>query len=288
MKKKLVMLFLVINVIASCTTVKASSKMRNLSTDTITSENNPTEISYLYDNPESSISPEELSEYLGLEAGKTYLTEDILNYICQSDFENIYEELQIFINTTDNLNVDLINQKAAELLTYASEANKKTKRLPELYDHLNSEEKKLVALYPGHAVVVYSCSKKALSESQRIYNNNVNALTNGNGDAFRHAFWNVLMTVNFSFQQTYVDVNVGANIAKLFADAHESESSGLPKEMDLYNNMVGRNIARNQFDGTWFPSESSLSNIVLSEVKNGKMKRISNGRLCATDSKMNW
>lgn len=135
------MLFLVINVIASCTTVKASSKMRNLSTDPITSENNPTEISYLYDNPESSISPEELSEYLGLEAGKTYLTEDILNYICQSDFENIYEELQIFINTTDNLNVDLINQKAAELLTYASEANKKTKRLPELYDHLNSEEK---------------------------------------------------------------------------------------------------------------------------------------------------
>lgn len=239
------------------------------------------------------ITTDELSEILGLEPNKIYITADYLKYLKSSDFEEADIELDEYSLNNPNLTLDELNQKAADILINKSNQNKNTystyKYLPESFYDLNPEEVLLVGLYPKHALGVYSCSTKALSESQRLYNNNSATLVDGNGDAFRHAYWNVLMVKDFIGLE--LTIGRATSVAQLFADAHETASSGTPKEMDLYNNMVGRNIATEQYEGWFsFPSDSSLSSTVLQEVKNGRMRRISkvDGKIYATDSRLDW
>ncbi|UJR28970.1 hypothetical protein I4U23_010188 [Adineta vaga] len=57
-------------------------------------------------------------------------------------------------------------------------------------------------------------------------------LHNGIGDAFRHCYWNALMTLS-----------IGRNQAKKVADLHEDNNTTGPlteREMDLRNNEIGR------------------------------------------------
>ncbi|HYH81121.1 MAG TPA: hypothetical protein VEX86_15065 [Longimicrobium sp.] len=62
-----------------------------------------------------------------------------------------------------------------------------------------------------------------------------NTLLDGTGDAFRHAYWNVLMAKTFSVEW-----------AREWATAHESETpEGNQKNMELNNNEVGRNLVSN-------------------------------------------
>jgi hypothetical protein len=61
-----------------------------------------------------------------------------------------------------------------------------------------------------------------------------NTLHNGIGDAFRHCYWNALMTIS-----------VGRNSAKKIADLHEDNNPTGPigeREMDLKNNEIGRQV----------------------------------------------
>ena len=60
--------------------------------------------------------------------------------------------------------------------------------------------------------------------------------------------------------------SIGKEAAKAWADAHETESFGVDKEMDLYNNSVGRGI---EVDGK---SDEQIAKSVKSKVKNGKCK----------------
>ncbi|ORX92095.1 hypothetical protein K493DRAFT_226522, partial [Basidiobolus meristosporus CBS 931.73] len=55
----------------------------------------------------------------------------------------------------------------------------------------------------------------------------------GKGDAFRHCYWNALMTIRF-----------GADQAQKVADSHEDNGNNLSAEskMDLFNNAQGREI----------------------------------------------
>ena len=59
---------------------------------------------------------------------------------------------------------------------------------------------------------------------------------NDPADAFRHAYWNMLLTQEF-----------GSDFARSFTNAHETGFSYIPNReeafMDLYNNGVGRDIA---------------------------------------------
>jgi hypothetical protein len=80
----------------------------------------------------------------------------------------------------------------------------------------------------------------------------------GHRDAFRHAYWNALMTKEF-----------GAEWTKQYATAHE----GLPgnpsnrEAMDLYNNEVGRQIALSNPNAT----PEQLADLVEQAVKDGKL-----------------
>ena len=80
----------------------------------------------------------------------------------------------------------------------------------------------------------------------------------GHRDAFRHAYWNALLTQQYGEQWT-----------KAFTTAHE----GLPgnaanrESMDLYNNEVGRSIGANNKNAT----PEQLANLVEQSLNQGKL-----------------
>lgn len=75
---------------------------------------------------------------------------------------------------------------AVELLTQIVEEKEgiQTFGLPETYDRLNSEEKKLVVLHPAEALTVYAMSTRA-TQLAITYFTDGNA-DNNNGNAFKH------------------------------------------------------------------------------------------------------
>lgn len=99
-------------------------------------------------------------------------------------------------------------------------------------------------------------------------------LTDGHADAFRHAYWNALMTQRY-----------GEEWAREFATAHERNPSShhVPVGMDLHNNEVGRNIAQANPDA----SPEELANLVEQAVKDGKMVVIDKNDTLVSSNELN-
>lgn len=131
------------------------------------------------------------------------------------------------------------------------------------YNSLNPAERKLALKHPVQAVKVYNAGNTATSKTIEVY------VKNGwqdNSDAFRHCLWNALMKQS-----------IGLSAAEQWATAHEYNSSGIDKTMDLHNNRVGRSI---NVSGK---SLSSIVSVVKSKVRNGYCKRIVKGKLVSTN-----
>ncbi len=70
--------------------------------------------------------------------------------------------------------------------------------------------------------------------------------------------------------------------AEAWANAHEKGSTNeLDIEMDLYNNAQGRKVFTDLKSSN--PTDSELEKEVLKRVSQGKLKRIVNGKLVATN-----
>lgn len=133
---------------------------------------------------------------------------------------------------------------------------------------VTKEELKLVALHPIDATKVLNNSKVASNETFNLYHHSTHYL--GNGDAFRHAYWNALNVKS-----------VGITRAAQFANAHESETkNGVDKDMDLRNNDRGRAIGQDNR----YASDSAIKQKIITAVNNGGLWRVVNGRLVKTDS----
>lgn len=100
----------------------------------------------------------------------------------------------------------------------------------------------------------FKCSKtKGISShaAQRARSHFPDGLHYGRGDAFRHAYWNAVMTKEID--ETW---------ARKFATAHESETpAGNDRTMDLRNNGVGRGVGRRG------GSRATMANRVASKVR---------------------
>jgi hypothetical protein len=84
--------------------------------------------------------------------------------------------------------------------------------------------------------------------------------SDGHQDAFRHAFWNILLAKSSSF---------GKDWAEKFTTAHEGRS-GNPaarEAMDLYNNEVGRSIYQKNPE----KSEGELSELLKEAINKGEL-----------------
>lgn len=181
---------------------------------------------------------------------------------------NIYEtNLSKGIELTDN-----------EILTLLVKKINDKENQPSTYDYnilgknATKEELLLVVKYPTQSVKIFNNSSTASNTASSLYK--AETLYLGNGDAFRHAYWNALNLKS-----------VGADIAKAFANAHESETpEGNDKTMDLRNNTVGRNIGRIYSNS----SNATIKNKVIEAVNQGRLYRLYNNnikeKLITTDS----
>ena len=130
-------------------------------------------------------------------------------------------------------------------------------------NNLNPAERKLAAKHLVQAVKVYNAGKQAESKTIEVYGKNGWL---DNSDAFRHCLWNALMKQS-----------IGVSAAEQWATAHEYDSRGLDRTMDLYNNRVGRSI---NVSGR---SLSSIVSLVKYKVRYGSYRRVVNGALVPTD-----
>jgi len=108
-----------------------------------------------------------------------------------------------------------------------------------------------IRLYPDPALF-----PKQAGTSNRDHN--VWAQNDGHRDAFRHAFWNALMTRNF-----------GEKFAQQFSTAHEGVpgNTATREAMDLKNNEVGRKIAASNPEA----SPNELAALIKEVVSSGQL-----------------
>ena len=102
-----------------------------------------------------------------------------------------------------------------------------------------------------NAYQVYKSKKEAEKASE-----NMPGQWNGTGDAYRHCVWNCEMAKK-----------IGQDEAKKFADAHEDEKNGNCYEttMDLHNNAIGRELAKN--------AETDCANACRQALNEGKLRK---------------
>lgn len=133
------------------------------------------------------------------------------------------------------------------------------------YEKLTAAEKALVKKYPTHAYTISRNKDLAIQETLAIFGSSGR---NDKSDAFRHAFFNAINRRDLGLDPLTLE-----NIAKLFSDAHESETPPQlekEKEMDLWNNAVGHIVGSVMFP--IFTSNSSLSTVVLDKLAIGELK----------------
>ena len=135
-----------------------------------------------------------------------------------------------------------------------------------LYQKLTSAERELILQHPIRSIIVFCASEDARVATEDFYGNPDSVLNNG--DAFRHAYWNALMTKRMN-----------KDIAKEFADAHEYGQTGIASQMDLLNNQIGRN------DGETYSSlnDGKLAFKIMVRVSEGNYWQIIDDNLVATD-----
>lgn len=188
-------------------------------------------------------------------ASSNIMFEDIIDELTSEDFVNIYLEVKND-ETFKELNLEQKNNyvKNKILKNYLLSKNRPNNNLitprslrshlPKEYKKLNNEEKKLVVRYPGEAILYYGASKVAEKETIRRFKANRG---DDASDAFRHTYWNALLVnllVISQIEGNYSDPDFkyAVTAAKRWTTAHEANSFGLAKQMDLYNNALGRSI----------------------------------------------
>ncbi len=131
------------------------------------------------------------------------------------------------------------------------------------FSSLNATERALALKHPIQALKVYQCANKATDATIAYYG--INGWQD-NSDAFRHCCWSALM--KSAMNESDADV---------WATAHEADSSGIDKEMDLFNNAVGRSI------DVADKSDSQIYEMVKAKVVDGNCRRIVDGDLVPTN-----
>jgi hypothetical protein len=130
---------------------------------------------------------------------------------------------------------------------------------------LNSAEEDLFWDNPWKAINSCYYALVAMNKTEDVFGYSG---TDDASDAFRHTYWNALMVRHIDYSWAYQ-----------WATAHEAESSGLPKTMDLWNNAKGRGIG----SANPYASDSTLSNLVVVALNSGdQLKKIVNNTLVYT------
>ena len=195
--------------------------------------------------------------------------EKVLNILDDELILELQDLIDTEISENPNITEDELNIKIMDNITqqYAAVPTPYS-YLPQYESSLNSAGKSLYASNPVKGTFALSCAINATNTANSLFVSD--ELYLGNGDAFRHAYWCGLITDGY-----------GASYAKQWGDAHESNTpAGIDKTMDLRNNQSGINIASG-ITGPYFAPRFSQE--LLSQISSGKLVRIVNNKLVATN-----
>ena len=180
-------------------------------------------------------------------------------FLDRDDIDVNQKDVFILERIEDSENYDIVNSSIIDSMYDQFDG---------FYKQLTDAEKTFIIKHPFLSTKMFLDAMTARDNTHLFYTNE-NRYSQDNADAFRHSYWNALMTKH-----------VGVEYAKEFADIHEENpnSQGIDKEMDLYNNEQGRNL------GIEFQNleDDELAKKVLSRVSFGHMKRIVNDALVST------
>lgn len=131
------------------------------------------------------------------------------------------------------------------------------------YKKLTYQERQWVKSHPFQAIEFKKNMQKAFIETNARFTDpatiqNPNPKLNTKADAFRHAYWCALNTLS-----------CGSTFAQEYGNAHESEVPSLlyqEKDMDVFNNSVGINIAISYWD------PNTIADVIYSKLLNGELK----------------
>ncbi|CAD5287905.1 putative RHS repeat-associated core domain-containing protein [Alteromonas sp. 38] len=156
--------------------------------------------------------------------------------------------------------------------SYAKDSHKLLMRLK---DRVSDEEWQYLMDNKLAAPGIAAATLQAYNKAAELY---PNSLHNGEGDAFRHAYWNALITRYTS-----------AEHAEAFTSLHEQVGGGpaIENTMDMHNNAIGRALAT---ETTWLPSgfthrygdgamRLSLQTAVTNSLNSGQLWYIKDGQL---------
>lgn len=244
--------------------------------------------------PKSSATSEYLDELNKLEldtiekesiSSKKYLTEVEVKQIDPYALYDIYQELELYIKS-DKYSEEELNQIATTKIKKSLEVTKSNHTVQSTmettssgyeipgFGELTEAEVELAKRHPIEFANYGACAVQAKNETEKYYG--TSQLWQGNGDAFRHSFWNAMLLINLSGLHGPMH---GYERAEAWTNAHEQYSTGNDRIMDLYNNYVGREFG--YFN--WFKSTSYISSELRKMVSQGTMVRIVNGELVATN-----
>jgi len=178
-----------------------------------------------------------------------------LNFVTPADLNKAFEAADLACVNNPN-----ITDEELEIIIVSSLKDSAVNHsVDEIYypGGTNRTEFWLSIKHPVAAFKVKNCADKALQKSEELYDDTYK----GNGDAFRHCYWNILMVKA-----------IGKDLTEKFATAHEADSpEGVDKEMDLNNNSKCREWADSLEN-----NDDAIINAVIEHVNNGDLLRIIN------------
>lgn len=129
---------------------------------------------------------------------------------------------------------------------------------------VKATEVALVAKHPAYGLKAKKLATQASKEAERRYKKYT--LWQGNGDAFRHAYWSALMT-----KHTTKDFAYKAGYAhEVYKPGTYDKISSLDIKMDIRNNHLGRDYGT----ANKTKSDSTISNGLVKKVNAGDFVRI--------------
>jgi hypothetical protein len=199
------------------------------------------------------------------------LTFDAIEWIGDDDNEELVKDLYEFLEE----NKDIDGNYPIELETYTSSYINALGSSDfssffaldifiqdpyDIWNGISQEERDLIKNFPTIGYSIYK--NREIAESTTFQKFGFNR-RNDKSDAYRHAYYNVINAKK-----------VGAYYAKLFSDAHESETPIhliKEKEMDLFNNNVGHQ----SIIGYINMSNDELGNLIYQKLLNGELRYLS-------------
>lgn len=142
----------------------------------------------------------------------------------------------------------------------------------------NAQELKLCTFNATKCVKANSIAKKASSAALAYYDEYTS--WQGNGDAFRHVYWNALMTKHIDRDFAYALGLAHEGLTK----GYDYSKQNLDVQMDITNNFSGRKLG----SALKSKSDTYIANSVNSNVKKGSYLRVrvyQSGSTCKSPNK---